>query len=148
MKVATLVTDYVGFKRALGMRYRSEGAILNAFARSMGDIDIGEVTSAPAHAFIAGRGPLTATWHKRFSALNGLYSFALNRDIVAISPLASDCSKGTTSTHTFDLFSRGAAQTHCDQLMRDTQRKLATVHRASFCDGPEVLTESVENFDR
>jgi integrase/recombinase XerD len=87
VKVTTLVNDYVGFKRALGMRYRSEGAVLNAFARSMGDIEIVEVTSAAAQAFIAGHGPLTATWHKKFAALNGLYRFAINRDIVAISPL-------------------------------------------------------------
>jgi integrase/recombinase XerD len=87
VKVATLVNDYVGFKRALGMRYRSQGAVLNAFARSMGDIKIGEVTSAATQAFIAGRGPLTASWHQRFTALNGLYRFAINRDIVAVSPL-------------------------------------------------------------
>ncbi len=87
MKVATLVDMYVDFKRSLGMRYRTQSEYLNAFARSVGDIEISEVTSAAVHAFIAGRGPLTASWHQRYAALNGLYRFAINRGIAALSPL-------------------------------------------------------------
>jgi hypothetical protein len=76
MKVAALVNTYVAYKRSLGMRYRSQAAVLNAFARSVGDLDIRQVTADLALAFIAGKGAVTAAWQVRFHVLNGLYRFA------------------------------------------------------------------------
>jgi site-specific recombinase XerD len=87
MKVAALVNTYVASKRSLGMRYRSQAASLNAFARSVGDTDIREVTADMALAFIAGKGTVTTAWQVRFNDLNGLYRFAICRGLVAISPL-------------------------------------------------------------
>jgi integrase/recombinase XerD len=89
MKVAPLINTYVASKRSLGMRYRSQAAVLNAFARSVGDLDIREVTPDMALTFIAGKGAVTTAWQKRFEALNGLYRFAICRGLVALSPLPS-----------------------------------------------------------
>lgn len=93
MKVVTLVHNYVSFKRSLGMRYRSQAHVLEAFARHTGNVEIDEVTVPAARSFIAGRGPVTASWHQRHAALNGLYRFAVSRDIVALSPLPLICPK-------------------------------------------------------
>jgi hypothetical protein len=40
MKLAQLVTEYITFKQSMGMRFRTESAILKAFCRAMGNIDI------------------------------------------------------------------------------------------------------------
>lgn len=93
MKLVELVRTYVDYKRSLGMRYGSQGANLEAFARRAGDIELSEITPQAVLTFINGNGPLTASWHQRYSALNGLYRYALDRDMVPISPLPTTLPK-------------------------------------------------------
>ena len=76
MKLAVLVTDYIAFKRALGLRYRTDAYVLKAFCRALGDIELGAVTLAGVEAFLAGPGPITSAWHKKFQILNRFYRFA------------------------------------------------------------------------
>ena len=53
MKLSQLAIEYVTFKQSLGMRFRTESVILNAFCRAMGDIDITEVSSGPVQNYLA-----------------------------------------------------------------------------------------------
>lgn len=87
MKLSSLVAEYIAFSRSLGMRFLSEPEIFKSFCRAMGDIDIAEVKPASVLAFIAGVGPLTSNWHRKFSVLNGFYRFATSRGHVDLSPL-------------------------------------------------------------
>jgi site-specific recombinase XerD len=87
MKLSERVTEYVSFKQSIGMRYRSEPAILRSFCKAIGDIEIEEVTPASAAAFIAGAGPITTFWHRKYEVLRGFYHFALTRGYVEASPL-------------------------------------------------------------
>jgi integrase/recombinase XerD len=87
MKLSFIVTEYINFSRTLGMRFLSEPEILNAFCRTMNDIDITEVTPAPVLAYIAGTGPLTSNWHRKFSVLNRFYRFAISRGFTHSSPM-------------------------------------------------------------
>jgi len=87
MKLAELVDTYADFKRSLGMRYRSQGAYLDAFARQIGNIELNEVSPQAVLAFINGDGPVTASWHQKYSVLNGLYRYAIDRNMVATSPM-------------------------------------------------------------
>ncbi len=87
MKLAVLVTDYIAFKRTLGLRYRTDAYVLKAFCRALGDIELGAVTLAGVEAFLAGRGPITSAWHKKFQILNRFYRFARGRGWVNTVPL-------------------------------------------------------------
>jgi integrase/recombinase XerD len=87
MKLAAVVTTYVAFKRALGLRFTSEALRLKAFCRAQGDIDMAEVTPAAVRAFLAGRAPITPYWHLKYRILRGFYRYAIGRGFIATSPL-------------------------------------------------------------
>ena len=87
MKISALVTEYIIVKKAMGMRFRAESVILNAFCRAMNDIDIVKVNPESVQDYLRGTGPITTFWHRKFEALNGFYRFALNRGCVSCSPL-------------------------------------------------------------
>ena len=87
MKLTQVIRDYVDLKQAMGSRFHTEAAILKAFARSVGDLAIIEVTAEHVNAYVAGHGPVTRFWHHKHSVLQGLYRFAIGRGYVTRSPL-------------------------------------------------------------
>ncbi|MFH1674221.1 MAG: tyrosine-type recombinase/integrase [Pseudomonadota bacterium] len=101
MKLSQIVTQYIMFKQSMGMRFRTESAILNAFCRATGNIDISKVTSDSVQAYLNGTGPITPFWHRKFDALNGFYRFALSRDYIASSPLPTTIPKRPALFHPY-----------------------------------------------
>lgn len=87
MKVAPAVSSYVCHKRAQGLRFRAEDAILKAFCNAVGNIPIASVQTPAVLAFLGGSGPVTGTWTRKYHALSGLYRFALARAWISTSPL-------------------------------------------------------------
>lgn len=87
MKLAELVTAYITLKRAAGMRFHSEVGVLNAFCRTMGNIEITEVDPQKVQVFLDGQGPLTTWWRQKYTILSGFYRFARNRGYIQVSPL-------------------------------------------------------------
>lgn len=87
MKLSAAVSSYISHKRAQGLRFRAEDAILKAFCKAIGDILIANVLATAVLAFLDGRGPVTGTWAKKYHVLTGLYRFALARGWVRASPL-------------------------------------------------------------
>ena len=87
MKIAQLVTEYIEFKHALGVRFRAEATILKAFSRAMGDIDIAKVQTSAVHAFLAGKGQVTSFWFAKFGVLARFYRFLMIRNYVDSIPL-------------------------------------------------------------
>lgn len=87
MKLAQLVSDYLAFKKSLGMRFRSETATLRSFCRTLGDIEIEEVRPRSVLPFLAGKGVVTRHWHQKFKILRGFYRFAMARGYVDFCPL-------------------------------------------------------------
>ena len=83
MKLHDIVEAYIDYKHSLGMRFRSPAAVLRAFNRAMGDIDIAEVKPESVLAFIAGTGPITARWRENHRVLRGFYRYAVGRGCVA-----------------------------------------------------------------
>jgi integrase/recombinase XerD len=79
MKLQELVETYIAFKGSLGMRYRSQSAVLRAYCRAMGDIDIEEVRPSAVLAFITGTGPVTNRWLECYRVLDGFYRYAIGR---------------------------------------------------------------------
>ena len=87
MKLSELVSQYVSYKRALGMRFDSEAATLAAFCRRLdGNIDVLSVTVEQVQDFLTGNRPLTNHWSKRKSVLDCLFRFALSRGHTTVSP--------------------------------------------------------------
>jgi integrase len=93
MTLARVVADYVALKQALGMRFRTEARILTAFSRALGDVELPEVTPEAVQTYLAGSGPVTTFWHRKYEALTGFYRFAVGRGYAARSPLPTTVPK-------------------------------------------------------
>lgn len=87
MKLHDLVEAYIDYKRSLGMRLRSQAAVLRSYCRYMGDICVDEVKTESVLAFVAGTGPVTTRWFETYTVLAGLYQFAIGRRFTTKSPL-------------------------------------------------------------
>jgi integrase/recombinase XerD len=87
MKLLLAIDQFVAAKQSLGMQFRSARLRLNAFARSVGNIDITQVTSAHVLTYLNGTGPLTTYWHLKHTILKGFFSFAVGRGYLSASPL-------------------------------------------------------------
>jgi site-specific recombinase XerD len=88
MTLQSMVEQYAAFRKTLGERFRVNGQVLKAFCRAMGQsANLADVSSEKVSAFLAGQGPLTATWHVKHNALLGFYRYAISRGFVAASPL-------------------------------------------------------------
>src|SRR5487761_1350132 len=90
MKLLQLVNSYVSFKRSLGMRFSTQPRVLRRFSRTLGDIDVRDITPQAVRAFLDGDKPLTNTWFLNYRLLRGLFSFAVSRGFIRRSPLP-DC---------------------------------------------------------
>jgi integrase/recombinase XerD len=96
MNLHTLVEAYIDHKQSLGMRFRSQAAVLRAFKRALGDIALAEVKPESVLAFIAGTGPITARWRENHRVLGGFYRYAIGRGFTTISPLPTDIPRPPT----------------------------------------------------
>src|SRR5580700_4054027 len=96
MKLHDIVEGYIDYKHSLGMRFRSQAAVLRAFNRAMGDIAIAKVKPESVLAFIAGTGPITARWIENHRVLGGFYRYAVGRGFATLSPLPTDTPRPPT----------------------------------------------------
>jgi site-specific recombinase XerD len=87
MKLSQLVSEYIEFKHALGVRFQTEARILKAFSRAMGDVESMEVEPSAVHAFLAGKGAVTSFWYEKFGVLARFYRFLMIRNYVDSIPL-------------------------------------------------------------
>lgn len=88
MSLQSIIEQYATFRKTLGERFGVNGRLLKAFCRAMGqDTDGADVSPEKVNAFLAGKGPLTASWHVKHNALLGFYRYAISRGFVAASPL-------------------------------------------------------------
>jgi len=87
MKLSQAVHDYVVLKQSMGSRFRTEATILKAFCKALGDVAIADVEPNRVQAYIAGTGPVTRHWHRKYEALSGFYRFAIGREYVTDLPL-------------------------------------------------------------
>ncbi len=87
MKLVQAVYDYIALKQSLGSRFRTEATILKAFCNALGEVAIIDVDPHRVSNYLAGSGPVTLFWHRKYEALSGFYRFALGRGYVLHSPL-------------------------------------------------------------
>src|ERR1044072_7907826 len=94
MKLQALIAQYVLFRKSLGARFENAEGRLKAFCRYMGEeINVTDVQAERVHAFLAGTGPVTRSWQRRYGLLNGLYRYAISRGLVVTSPLPTTMRK-------------------------------------------------------
>jgi len=93
MKLAALISQYVAYKQNMGMRFNTENRTLKSFCRAMGDIAANEIAADRVHAYIAGKGPVTRFWHRKYEVLLGFYRYAMARGYLESSPLPKSIPK-------------------------------------------------------
>lgn len=88
MNLQHLIEHYIAFQRALGANFQANANVLRAFGRAMGpDADVADVRTEQVHAFLAGTGPITRTWHVKLSVVRTFFRFAVSRGHVRAAPL-------------------------------------------------------------
>lgn len=94
MTLNALITQYIAFRQSLGEEFRSQARLLRAFGREMGaGISVTEVKPEKVKVFLDGARPLTSYWHRKHSALRGLFDYARKHGLMISSPLPAQIPK-------------------------------------------------------
>jgi site-specific recombinase XerD len=94
MNISDLVTQYVTFRRALGERCNTAEDTLRSFCRAVGGRkQVTQIRARAVAAFLAGSGPVTGTWHSKYSTLKGFFRFAVSRGHLEKAPLPTEIPK-------------------------------------------------------
>lgn len=156
MRLHDLVDTYIAYKQSLGMRYRSQAAVLRAYCRVMGDVAIEEVSPQSVLAFITGTGPVTARSTEYSRVLAGLYRYAMSRGFATRSPLPTSIPKPAPSfipyIYTVDELKRLLAATDTLQTSRSpllalTMRSLLLLLYGTGMRIGEALSLTLQDVD-
>lgn len=94
MTITDLVTRYVAFRRTLGEQYVITERALRSFCRAIGPrTPITRIRLKTVAAYLAGTGPITRSWHFKYTALKGLFRFAVSRGLLKTAPLPTEVPK-------------------------------------------------------
>ncbi|NTU62882.1 MAG: tyrosine-type recombinase/integrase [Chloroflexi bacterium] len=156
MRLHDLVEAYIAYKRSLGLRYRSQVAVLRAYGRAMGDVTIEEVRPESVVAFIRGTGPVTARWMEHYRVLGGLYRYAISRGLATFSPMPANAPNPSPSfipyIYTVDELKRLLAatdtlQTSLSPLLSLTMRSLLLLLYGTGMRIGEALSLTLQDVD-
>jgi integrase/recombinase XerD len=87
MNLSEVAASYVAHKQSMGMRFRTEARTLKSFCRAMGEVNIQQVKPDRVRGYLAGTGPVTTFWERKYNILDGFYRFAIARGYVGSTPL-------------------------------------------------------------
>jgi integrase len=88
MKLVDATALYMQIIHANGCKGDSIHGVLRLFAKYVdGDRELDSISSSEVRAFLDGNQPLSHYWHRKHSALLGLFRFALARNLVSGIPL-------------------------------------------------------------
>jgi integrase/recombinase XerD len=94
MKLKELIVQYAAFRKSMGAEFESAESLLNTFCRRMGvEIDVGEIQAEQVQVFLAGTGPVSRYWRRKYDTLRGLYRYATSRGFVDHVPLPATVPK-------------------------------------------------------
>jgi len=93
MNISDVVTEYVTYKRALGLRFNTEANIFASFCRhsGVGEVPIASITADCIRRFLDGDTPISSYWVRKHTAFAGLYRYALSRGYTTASPVPRYC---------------------------------------------------------
>jgi integrase/recombinase XerD len=88
VKLAEFIKHYVAFRKGRGEKFTTSEGILRRFSHTAGkDLEFGNVTADLVKRFLNGSGPLTRYWHRKYSALRGLFRHAVAHGHISVWPL-------------------------------------------------------------
>jgi integrase/recombinase XerD len=87
MTLSACINEYVRHRRSLGVQFHGEQVRLSAFAKSVGDVSLTDITPEAVRRYLDGKGPVTQAWFARFHTVTGFYRFAIRRQYLDRSPL-------------------------------------------------------------
>ena len=87
MTLGQAIATYVDFNQSVGMRFQVDAALLKAFHRHAGDVDLAAISPDVVAAFLQPRDRVTSTWLMKHRALRRFYQYAIARGLVARSPV-------------------------------------------------------------
>ena len=87
MKLTEAIEGYLTLKRSLGAVFAAEARILHSFGRALGDVSLDSIDRATCHAFCRGIGSPTRFWERKHFTLRGFFSYLVNRNHIATSPV-------------------------------------------------------------
>lgn len=94
MNINDLVTHYVAFRRSLGERCDTNEHLLRSFCRAIGPrTSVTRIRAKAVATFLNGTGRITRAWHGKYSALKGLFQFAVSRGDLDHVPLPTEVPK-------------------------------------------------------
>ena len=134
MKLHEAVTRYIDHKRALGMRFKTEGVILRALCRALGEVTMAQVRAQSVAMFLNGSDPsrVTSFWSKKYSVITGFYRYALARGLAQTSPLPWRVPQLTAPTFVPYIYSQHDLRRLLDAVPAACSGSKVTLH-------PEVL---------
>lgn len=87
MRLVDAIGHYIDLNHAMGMRFHVDTAILHAFHRHTGAVDVAAVSADDVIAFLQPRHRVTSTWLMKHRALRRFYQHAITRGLVVRSPV-------------------------------------------------------------
>ena len=94
MKLHTLVTQYIVYRKSLGEHFKSNETRLKFFVHSMGsNKNLSDIRANDVGVFLNGKAPLTGYWHAKHQSLRGFYRYAISRGYTKVSPLPKSIPK-------------------------------------------------------
>lgn len=87
MKLYAVVAEYVAYKRAQGMGFTTEATILGSFCHHVSDVPLDDITADQIQSYLDGNRPVSSYWQRKYTALAGMYRFALSRGYASVSSL-------------------------------------------------------------
>jgi integrase/recombinase XerD len=87
MKLKKLIANYINYRRSFGEKFLSTEDTLLTFCRSIGDLNLKNITANNVKKYLYGAGPVTKTWFNKYTTLKGMYCYAISRGYVKHSPL-------------------------------------------------------------
>jgi len=85
--LADAIARYVEFNQSVGMRFQVDAAMLKAFHRHAGAVDLAAISPDVVVAFLQPRHRVTSTWLMKHRALRRFYQYAITRGLVVSSPV-------------------------------------------------------------
>ena len=87
MTLADAIAKYVDLNQSMGMRFHVDEAMLKAFHRHVGAVDLAGISPDVVVAFLQPRRRVTSTWLMKHRALRRFYQYGITRGLVARSPV-------------------------------------------------------------
>lgn len=95
MKLYQLINQYIGYRKALGEKFKTNETCLKAFCCAIGpEVPINSITEKMVNCYLYGRSAtITTGWFVKHAAILGLYQYATSRNYVTKVPLPKSLPK-------------------------------------------------------